>query len=99
MLTEGKVRMISITIPEGYNNKQIGDVLTQKKLVRDREAFLTLTRSKAILRKYKISAKSTEGYLFPDTYSVPKGYTASRFQELMLRRFFKQLRKWVSRTA
>lgn len=93
ILTEGRVRMLTLTIPEGWNSKQIGDYLARKKLVADREEFLRLTEDREVLKRFRIAAKSTEGYLFPDTYSVPHGFPAARLQELMIKRFFEQLGK------
>lgn len=93
ILTSGKVRMMSLTIPEGWNHKQIGNYLQAKGMVKSREEFIRLSRDRGVLKKYKIAAKSTEGYLFPDTYTMPLGYTAKKFQELMLRRFFIQIEK------
>ena len=92
ILTEGRVRMLNLTIPEGWNRKQIGDYLAEKKIVEDRASFLALTERSDVLAKHKISGSSTEGYLFPDTYSVPYGFPAERLQELMIRRFFQQLK-------
>ena len=93
VLTEGRVRMLSLTIPEGWNRKQIGDYLAQHKLVSDRAAFLSLTERTDVRSKHKIAGSSTEGYLFPDTYSVPHGFPAERLQDLMIQRFFQQLKK------
>lgn len=92
ILTSGKVQMISLTIPEGWNRKQIGDYLAEKGLVRNRAEFLLITRDRNLLRKYRIPGKSTEGYLFPDTYSVPHGFSARRLQSLMVRQFFARLK-------
>ena len=93
ILTSGRVRMMSLRFPEGWNRKQIGDYLTKKKLVANREEFLKITEDPEILRKYKIPGASTEGYLFPSTYSVPVGYSAQKVQDLMIRTFFKEVKK------
>ncbi|HNB99187.1 MAG TPA: endolytic transglycosylase MltG, partial [Leptospiraceae bacterium] len=93
ILVDGKVKMISFTIPEGYNNRQIGDVLTQKNIAKSRDEFLALASNEEILKKYKIPAKSTEGYLFPETYTVPYNYPLDKTVEMMLKRFFLNLQK------
>lgn len=93
LLTSGKVQMLRLTIPEGWTNRQIGDYLAGKGLVRDREEFLTLTKDPATLRKFRIPGATTEGYLFPETYNVPRGYPARKVQEAMLKRFFIELGK------
>jgi UPF0755 protein len=88
VLTEGKVKTISLTIPEGWTNRQIGDYLASKGVVKDREAFLRLTKDPAILAEFKIPADTTEGYLFPDTYSVPVGFPADKLHRMMLKHTF-----------
>lgn len=93
ILTEGKVRMLSITIPEGFHNRQIAELLTQKKLVKSPEEFHRIAEGAEILKKYNIPAKNTEGYLFPETYSVPYNYTGEKFHELMLKQFFMRLKE------
>lgn len=93
ILVDGKVKMISFTIPEGYNNRQIGDVLTQKNIAKSREDFLALASNPEILKKYKIPAKTTEGYLFPETYTIPYNYPVDKIIEMMLKRFFLNLQK------
>lgn len=91
IIVSGKVKMVSFTIPEGYNNRQIGDVLVSKKLTKSREEFLSLANNPAILSKYKIPARSTEGYLFPETYTVPTNYPPDRIVEMMIQRFLKKI--------
>lgn len=88
LLTEGKVKMTTFTVPEGWNNRQIAAHLAERGLVKDREEFLKFTKDPMILKKYNIPADSTEGYLFPETYTIPVGYSADRIHEAMIRRFF-----------
>lgn len=91
ILTEGRVELAQITIPEGWNNRQIGDYLTRRGYVDSREAWLELTQDPAVLARYEIRESSTEGYLFPDTYHIPESFPAAEIQELMLERFFEVL--------
>lgn len=93
LLTEGKVRMVQFTIPEGWNNKQIAEYLVQEGYAKSEEEFLKLTRDPEILKKYNIPGKSTEGYLFPDTYTIAHGYPLPKIHEAMLKHFFTQLKK------
>lgn len=87
VLTEGRVRLIALTIPEGWNNRQIGDYLAEKGFVRDRADFLAAARDPDLLRRYNISDSTTEGYLFPETYMVPPNYPVKKILEMMLKRF------------
>jgi len=76
-LVKGEVIVYKITIPEGYTSTQIAELL-DKKEVAEKEAFLKLAKG---------SEKSWEGYLFPDTYEVPKKYGAENMSEVMLSNF------------
>ncbi len=91
LIISGKVKLITFTVPEGYNNRQIGDLLTSKKLSATREFFLSAASNRAVIDKFKIPATTTEGYLFPETYSVPLNYPVDRIVEMMIKRFFKKL--------
>ena len=76
-LVKGKVIVYKITIPEGYTCTQIAELL-DKKEVAEKEAFLKLVKD---------SEKTSEGYLFPDTYEVPKKYGAEKMVKAMLSNF------------
>jgi UPF0755 protein len=76
-LVKGEVITYKITIPEGYTSTQIAELL-DKKEVAEKEAFLKLVKD---------SEKTSEGYLFPDTYEVPKKYGAEKMVKAMLSNF------------
>lgn len=76
-LAKGEVITYKITIPEGYTCNQIA-VLLDKKEVAEEEAFLRLVKD---------SENISEGYLFPDTYEVPKKYGAEKMVKIMLSNF------------
>lgn len=76
-LVKGKVITYKIIIPEGYTCTQIAELL-DKKEVAEKEAFLKLVKD---------SEKTSEGYLFPDTYEVPKKYGAEKMVKVMLSNF------------
>lgn len=91
IIVSGKVKMLSFTIPEGYHNRQIADLLESKKIIESKDDFYRVTTSQEILDKYKIPAKTVEGYLFPETYTIPLEYRVEKIVEMMLKRFFKNL--------
>ena len=68
-LTHGLAEGIKITIPEGYRNEQIADVLNTK---------LGISVSAALA-----AMKGTQGKLFPDTYFVGKDASAEEVVSLM----------------
>jgi UPF0755 protein len=76
-LARGEIVVYKITIPEGYTSIQIAELLDKKEIV-ERESFLKLV---------KYGEGSWEGYLFPDTYEVPKKYGAENMFKLMLSNF------------
>jgi len=76
-LVKGEVILYKITIPEGYNGTQIAELLDNKEIA-EKETFLKLLRDRE---------KSLEGYLFPDTYEVPKQYGAENMVKVMLSNF------------
>jgi len=89
-ITSGKTKFITITIPEGYNNRQIGDLLSEAKFFKDRSEFITQTKNPLLLKKYNIAGESLEGYLFPDTYNIPADYPQEKVLELMVENFLKK---------
>ena len=76
-LVKGEVITYKITIPEGYTSTQIAELLDKKEIV-EKEAFLKLVKD---------GEKTSEGYLFPDTYEVPKKYGAEKMVKAMLSNF------------
>ncbi len=72
VLVSGKVVQHLVTIPEGYNIFQIADLLERAGLAKKRE-FLAVVTDKAFLEGLGINEDSAEGYLFPDSYFLPKG--------------------------
>ena len=76
-LVKGEVITYKITIPEGYTCIKIAEIL-EKNEITEKEAFLELIKDKE---------KSMEGYLFPDTYEVPKKYGAEKMVKAMLSNF------------
>tara|TARA_Y100001937_G_scaffold128230_4_gene203373 strand:- start:81090 stop:82097 length:1008 start_codon:yes stop_codon:yes gene_type:complete len=93
VLTEGRVRMVQFTIPEGWHNRQIAKLMVERGFAENEEQFLKLTKDPAILKKFQIPADSTEGYLFPETYTISYGYPLEKIHEAMIARFFAQLEK------
>ena len=76
-LVKGEVVVYKITIPEGYTYTQVAELLDKKEIA-EKEAFLKLVKE---------NEKSWEGYLFPDTYEVPKKYGAEKITKAMLSNF------------
>jgi len=72
MLKKGQIIEYEITIVEGDALGEIAEKLSEKGII-DKEDFMQLSSDKDFLSLYNIEAPSFEGYLFPDTYKIPKG--------------------------
>lgn len=71
-LRKGKIIEYELTIVEGDSLLEIAEKLQEKKFA-SVAAFNDLSRDKTLLSSLKIDSPSIEGYLFPETYKIPKG--------------------------
>lgn len=89
-LKDGIVVTYPVIIPEGYNLKQIADLLAEKNLV-DENRFLMLAHNAELVYgddlPLELPIKSLEGYLFPDTYQFAKGQSEEAIIGHMVARF------------
>lgn len=86
-LLEGKITEYTVTVVEGDSLYEIADKLS--KINSDfKTQLFQLAYDKAFLHSLKIDAPSLEGYLFPDTYNIPKGLELEEIVRLMVKRFW-----------
>ncbi len=91
-LTKGSVykETVRFTIPEGYELRQIAELLHEKGIA-DREEFLREVEEGDFpydfIKDIPARKNRLEGYLFPDTYEVFVGETANSIIARMLGRF------------
>jgi UPF0755 protein len=85
-LTKGRVKHYKVSIPEGYTVRQIAQFLEAEGLT-EGEAFLEKCFSPQYASSLGVEAKSLEGYLFPDSYLLPKGLPPEDVTEMMVRQF------------
>ena len=85
-LVRGEVIQYPVTLPEGYNIFQIGEVLEQAKVC-SKKIFLEKTRDRALIESLGLEGDSVEGFLFPDTYNFPKGFGEEQVVRQMVARF------------
>ncbi len=71
-LEEGKIIEYEVTIVEGDSLHEIGPKLAAAKIMTI-DKFNQLVRDRDFLKLQGIDAPSIEGYLFPQTYKIPKG--------------------------
>ena len=84
-LVLGEVYLHSVVIPEGSDRFDIARILNLR-LGIDPEQFFRVTQQAAAIHDLDPRAPSLEGYLFPDTYRVPRGVSAATVVLTMLAR-------------
>ena len=84
ILVEGRVKRYLVTIPEGYNIKEIAATIENAGLVK-KEEFLKLAFDKRFAGS--LGFAGLEGYLFPDTYQFTKTAGAEEIIKKMTGRF------------
>jgi UPF0755 protein len=86
VLIRGKSLEYQVSIPEGYNARQIAQLLREERLA-DSEAFLRVVEDPANARAFGIDGPNLEGYLFPDTYYFPKRIKPEEIVKRMVSEF------------
>ncbi len=85
-LVRGDVVRHVVTFPEGTNLEDMARLAAVKGI--PQAAFLAAARDPALIRDLDPEAKDLEGYLFPDTYDIPRGpEPAAHLVARMVRRF------------
>lgn len=86
-LAEGRVRLYSITIPEGFRIDQVADRWEQEGFGKREEFLEAAEDALPLVREFSPDASTTEGYLFPETYSFPRGTPAGKAVQSMIEAF------------
>jgi UPF0755 protein len=85
-LAKGDVYLLPLTFPEGLTAEEMGQLFAQSGLG-TAKAFVAAARNPAPIKAIDPEADTLEGYLFPDTYSLPRQIGAEALVERMVRRF------------
>jgi UPF0755 protein len=85
-LANGRTITYPVVLPEGFTAAQIGARLAAAGLV-DAPAFAQAVRDPELIRSLGIEAASLEGYLFPETYLLPRGLAAAEVARLLVEHF------------
>ncbi|GAB6183936.1 endolytic transglycosylase MltG [Thermodesulfovibrio hydrogeniphilus] len=86
-LLEGKIIEYQITIVEGDSLYEIADKLGEIN-PKFKEELWQLTSDKSFLKSLNIDAPSLEGYIYPDTYLIPKGMELKEILTIMVKRMW-----------
>jgi len=98
-IIHGKIYLHPVTVPEGLTGEEIGGVLAAQAGV-EAGPFRAAFQQTASVAEWDPRAASLEGYLFPDTYLVPRKVTAGEFVDAMVGEFRKVFHEgWRKRAA
>jgi UPF0755 protein len=89
-IRSGDVFLQTITFREGLTIRQMSELYQSRGLGRASD-FVAAARNAAPIRALDPQATDLEGYLFPDTYSLPRATTAAQLVERMVAAFQKVL--------
>jgi len=97
-LQKGHARLFHLTVPEGFNLRQIASAVEKQGFGRAARFYRAAT-DPALIRQFSIGAASLEGYLFPDTYYFPRKTEPRKIIMTMIKRFRSVYNDdWMSRT-
>ncbi|MEK7765228.1 MAG: endolytic transglycosylase MltG, partial [bacterium] len=98
-IQSGRVYLHRVLVPEGDSIEQVGATLARERLG-DPARFRAAAADARLLRGLGVPVASAEGYLFPDTYLLPKTMREDQIVAFMVRRFFDRVpRALVARAA
>lgn len=95
----GAVALSKVTIPEGFNIRQIAQRLDEKEIA-ESGAFREAAFNPRLAEEMNIPADNVEGYLFPETYFFADTATPQKIIKTMIDEFRKHFpAKWEKRAA
>jgi UPF0755 protein len=89
-----------VLIPPGKNIWEVAAIL-ENKGVADRVRFVRLAFDPVVVKGLGLPGNSVEGFLYPDTYDMPRGKGVRWALSIMVKRFFEKYRplEALARTA
>ena len=85
-IARGEIYNRRITFPEGLTIQEMARIFEQQGFGKA-AAFAEAARDTSAIRDIDPAATDLEGYLFPETYSLPRDTTSDRLVQLMVGRF------------
>jgi UPF0755 protein len=85
-MVEGRVVTYPVTLPEGISAAEIASRLEAAGLV-SAAAFLEVARDPEVANAFGVEGTTLEGYLFPDTYRIPRGLTPRQIAKILVDEF------------
>jgi len=85
-LARGEVVTYELVVPEGYTAAMIAERIAQAGLG-DAEAFLAWVRDPRSPAALGVPGSSLEGYLYPETYHLPRGLSTRQLAAVLVNQF------------
>lgn len=85
-LVKGDVHLVPVTFPEGLTAEEMGTVFAQSGRG-SAQAFVNAASDPSLIQAIDPEADTLEGYLFPDTYHLPRSEGAEALVQRMVQRF------------
>jgi UPF0755 protein len=85
-ITSGHVKTYTVVLPEGLRASEIAERLASVGLV-DTEDFLAVARDKDFAAELGIEGDTLEGYLYPETYELPRDLPPKEVAGIMVEQF------------
>ena len=85
-ITNGRVKTWPVTLPEGSRAVDIAARLEAAGLARSEE-FIAAASDPVLASELGVPAAGLEGYLYPDTYRLPRGLSARQIARVMVKQF------------
>jgi UPF0755 protein len=97
-IREGDTLLHAVTIPEGLTIEETAGLLSQKYSFNE-ERILHHAESAQLISSLDAKAQDLEGYLFPETYHIPKNTSEAELIEMLVAQFKKTfVPEWIERT-
>ncbi len=98
-LVQGKVLLHRLTIPEGSTLWDVAKIVEEQGLASAQD-IVRLAQDPQLMQSLGISGPSLEGYLFPETYQLPKTQDPQAILRAMVQQFRQQFpESWVKRSG
>jgi UPF0755 protein len=97
-IARGEVDLVQITFPEGLTIAEMA-TLYESNGFGSAASFVEASRDASAVHAVDRAARDLEGYLFPDTYAVPRRTDAARLVRAMTDRFLQVLTPELRQTA
>jgi UPF0755 protein len=85
-LVRGEVKQYRFTVPEGLRTDEIAPLVAAT-TVCSADEFMKLAHDPSTAKKLGVPAQGLEGFLFPDTYAVPRSAGCAGIVQAMVGRF------------